>query len=423
MRVTQLLTLFFLALPMAGYGQGLADDQLPADFVANNANVRHVQGATANAGGGSLGHRSNGSVLGVDSIPNWSSSFYDPGFDSFGNLQYTWQYTMAGNSPFTQNDGSGGTTTIGAPVVPVNLDLRNADGSPRFVNGQRLYVDATKLVTPVLNSPIFSKTYYDSSEEPTQFADAVSRAEFFHKAADDWHTLLRARTATPRTMVLLRGTYAFALNPDGSCCAFVLVNENTFGNALFPATPADTTTPIGAAENSGEFKTRDIGTFLFSNVFLYQGTTSNCCVIGFHSYDTEPGDAGNGWKERRYVMNYASFITAGIFRDPTFSDVAALSHEMTELFNDPFVNNATPWWQAPTGRCQNDLETGDAIEGLLNAQFAITLNGTTWHVQNEALLQWFAGVSPSSAIHQAYSYPNTSVLTAAAVSQKPGCAP
>lgn len=428
MRVTQLLTLFFLALPVAGYGQGMADDQVSADFVANHAKFGHMPGATANAGGGSLGHRSNGSVLGVDSIANWSSSFYYAGFDSFGNTQYTWQYTMAGHSPFAQNDGSdknwlGQTTTIGAPVVPVNLDLRNADGSPRFVNGQRLYVDATKLVTPVLNSPVFSKTFYDSSEDQTQFADAISRAEFFHKASDDWHTLLRGHAATPRTMVLLRGTYAFALNTDGSCCAFVLVDENTFGNALFPATPTDTTTPIGAAENSGDFKTRDIGTFLFSNVFLYSGTTSNCCVIGFHSYDVEPGDASNGWKERRYVMDYASFITAAIFRDPTFADVAALSHEMTETFNDPFVNNATPWWLAPNGLCQNNLETGDVIEGLPNAQYAISLNGTTWHVQNEALLEWFAGITPSSAIHQAYSYPNTSVLTAAAVSQKAGCAP
>jgi hypothetical protein len=123
------------------------------------------------------------------------------------------------------------------------------------------------------------------------------------------------------------------------------------------------------------------------------------------------------------VVDYASYVTAPIFRDPTFMDVAPLSHEMTETFNDPFANNATPWWLAPNGLCQNILETGDVIEGLPNAQYAISLNGTTWHVQNEALLQWFAGVTPSSAIHHAYSYPNTSVLTSAAVSQKRGCAP
>jgi hypothetical protein len=424
MRVTKFLSLLLLAVPLVGYGQVPPDDQLPPGFMLNT----NPHMATANAGGGGrLGNRSNGSVLGVDSVVNWSSSFYYPGFDSFGNTQFAWQYTMVGHSPLAQNDGSdsswfGDTTLIGAPVIPVNLDLRNADGTIRFVNGHRLYVDATKLVAPILKSPVFSKTSYDSSEDPTQFTDAVSRAEFFKKASDDWHTLLVPRTPTPRTMILLRGTYAFALNSDGTCCRFVLVDENAFVNALFPSTPTDTTTVMGQAENAGDIRTRDISTFLFSDVYLYAGTTANCCTLGFHSYDVEPGDQSNGWKERRYVMNYSSYISPGLF-GAAFVDVTALSHEMSETFNDPFVNNATPWWLAPNGVCQNNLETGDVIEGLPNATFPINLNGMTWHPQNEALVQWFAGVTPSSAIHHAYSYPDTTVLSAAAVSQKPGCKP
>jgi len=426
MRVTGLLTVLLLAMPMVAHGQTLADDQVPVSYI-QNATSLHALNGSATAGGGSLGHRSNGSVLGVDSVPNWSSSFYDPGFDSFGNTQFAWQYTMVGHSPLGKNDDSdpdwiGQTTTMDAPVIPVNLDLRNADGTPRFVNGHRLYVDATTLVAPVLSSPVFSKTSYDSSEDPTQFTDAISRAEFFHLASDDWHTLLKGHPATARTMTLIKGTYAFALKSDGSCCAYVLVNEIAFLNALFPPTPTDTTTVMGQAEHAGDIKTRDISSFLFSDVYLYEGTTANCCILGFHSYDTEPGDQSNGWKERRYVMNYSSFIASGVFGS-RFSDITALSHEMSETFNDPFVNNATPWWLAPNGNCQNILETGDVIEGLPNATVAISLNGTTWHPQNEALLQWFAGITPSSAIHHAYSYPNTTVLTAAAVSQNPGCAP
>jgi hypothetical protein len=56
---------------------------------------------------------------------------------------------------------------------------------------------------------------------------------------------------------------------------------------------------------------------------------------------------------------------------------------MAETFNDPFVNNAVPWWLSPNGNCQNNLETGDVIEGLPNAQFPIVLNGFTWHPQNK----------------------------------------
>jgi len=427
MRVAFLVALFLSLVPASALGQAqgsMQDDQVPISFVTG-VNPHTLRTHNAADGGGVIGNRSNGSLLGIDSVANWSSYFYFPGFDSFGGTQFTWQYTMVGHAPFgegSEDDWFGERTVIGAPVVAVSLDLRNFDGSPRFVNGQRLYSDATQFVAPVLKSPVFSKTSYSSSEDPTQFTDAVQRAEFFHKSDDDWHTLLRPHVRAARTMVLIRGTYRFALNADGSCCAFVLIDDQTFGAALFPATATDTTTPIGAAENAGDIKTRDISTFLFPNAFLYsQHNPNNCCVIGFHTYDVEPGDALNGFRERRYVLNYSSWITAGLFNDPNFADITALSHEMSETFNYPFVNNATPWWLAPNGLCQNNLETGDVIEGLPNAEFPIVLNGSTWHPQNEALLQWFAGATPSSAIAHAYSYPDTTVLASAATSQLPGC--
>jgi hypothetical protein len=429
MRVAVLAALLFGAVPASVYAQaskGMADDQVPISF-ARTLNPHTFHAKSTADGGGVLGNRSNGSLLGIDSLSNWSSYFYYPGVDSNGFPQFTWQYTMVGHAPFSscgEDDQNGETTTIDAPVVAVNLDLRNFDGSKRFVGGHRLFSDGTRFVSPVLSSPVFSKTFYDSSESPTQFTDAIQRAEFFHQADEEWHTLLRPRVGTPRTMVLIRGTYRFALNPDGSCCFFVLVDILTFENALFPATASDTTTPIGAAENAGDIRTRDMSTFLFPNAFLYfNGDPTQCCVIGFHTYDLEPGGADNGFRERRYVVNYSSWISPGIFSDPTFGDITALSHEMAETFNDPFVNNATPWWLAPNGLCQNNLETGDVIEGLPNAQFPVVLNGSTWHPQNEALVQWFVGVTPSSAISGAYSYPDTNVLTSANVSQNFACTP
>jgi hypothetical protein len=398
-------------------------DQVPASFTLS-ANPHSLDSRSAAAGGGVLGRHSNGGVLGVDSLANWSSYFYEPGVDSNGFPAFTWQYTMVGHAPFgmgSDSDWQGETTRIGAPIVPVNIDLRNFDGSPRFVNGHRLISDATQFVAPVLSSPVFSKTFYDSSQNPTQFTDAVQRAEFFHRSDEDWHTILRPRVVTPRTMVLIRGTYRFALNSDGTCCFFILVDIGTFENALFPATATDTTTPIGAAENAGDIRTRDMSTFLFPNTYLYfNGDPNQCCVLGFHSYDLEPGDASNGFRERRYVVNYSSWITPGLFGG-SFLDITGLSHELAETFNDPFVNNATPWWLAPNGNCGNNLETGDGIEGLPNATFPINLNGATWHPQNETLLQWFASETPSSAIHHAYSYPDTSVLPVGNVPQMAGC--
>jgi hypothetical protein len=225
-------------------------------------------------------------------------------------------------------------------------------------------------------------------------------------------------------MVLRRGTYQFALNGDGTCCFFILVDFNTFVNALFPAVASDTTTPIGAAENAGEVTTKDISTFLFPNVFLFD--SSGCCVLGFHSYDFEPATDKNKFVEQRYVMNYSSWISPGIF-GAGFTDVTATSHELSETFNDPFVasdgiHNVTPWWLSPNGNCQNNLEDGDVVEGLPNATFPITMpNGFTYHPQNEALLQFFTRQVPSSAIDGAFSYPNESVLTGPSAPQRAFC--
>jgi len=425
MRALLIIALALVLAPATLYAQApaaTADDQVDVSFLSTtNPHTAHLNEAAA--GGGVLGTRSYGSLLGIDSIPNWSSYFYYPGVDSNGFAVLTWQYTMVGNSPFSQpggEDSDGKKTHIGAPIVPVNLDLRNYDGTPRYINGNRMYVDATQYVAPVLSSPIFSKTFYDSSSTPTQYTDALQRAAFYGNVDDDWHTLLRPRVATARTLVLIRGTYRFAVNPDGTCCAFVLIDANTFANALFPPTSTDTTTIMGAAENAGEITTKDISTFLYPNAYLYVGNPNNCCILGYHTYDFEIGTPANGWREKRYVMNYSSWISPGLFGS-SFVDITAVSHELAETFNDPFVNNGTPWWLSPNGNCQNNLEVGDVIEGLPNAVFPISLNGSTWHPQNEALVQWFAGATPSSAIHGAYSYPDTTVLPSASVSLTAGC--
>jgi hypothetical protein len=362
-------------------------------------------------------------VPGIDSIVNFTGDFRTPGVDSEGNPQNLWFYSMVGNPPRT-----GGTTVVNAPIIPVTVDLLDFDGSVRVINGHRLHYEPTKFVQPVLNSPVFQTAKFSSSNVPTQFTDAVQRAEFFNAMKPDWHTLLNPSVKPGRTMSIPRGTYLFALNEDGSCCQFVLVDVDTFVNLLFPALPDDTSTPIGAAENAGDITTKDLSSFLFPNTYLFfNGDPSQCCVLGFHSFDFEPGDDSNGFLPKLYVVDYASWITPGLF-GASFADVTALSHEIAEIYDDPFVvgdgvHNATPWWLSPNGLCQNNLENGDVIEGLPDATFAMKMKGRTYHPQNEALLQWFEFQSPSTAIGGAYSYPNTKVLTSLSAPQNAGCAP
>ena len=358
---------------------------------------------------GSAAHSSP--AAGIDSIKTFSGEFRTSGVGPTGNPQRRWLYTIAGGRPEL-----GGTTTFNAPIVPVSLDLLDFDGSVRMVNGHKLHYSIEPFVDAVVNSPVFQRSDYSSSDVPTRFSDSVQRAQFYNVMQTNWHTLFRPSLKTARTLSIPRGAYYFALNEDGSCCAFVLVDIDVFSKHLCPPSPTDTFTPIGAAERAGDITTKDISTFLFPNTYLYTGKNpNNCCVLGFHTYDFEPGDATNGFREKRYVLNFSSWISPGLFGSG-FEDVTALSHEITESLNDPFVGSdgvhgITPWWLSENGNCQNDFETGDVIEGLPDSTVAIKTKGRTYHPQNEALLQWFEFQSPSTALGAAYSYPNQSVLT------------
>ena len=357
----------------------------------------------------------------IDSIKTFNGEFRVPGVGASGNPQQRWFYTIAGSRPEL-----GGTTTFDAPIIPVSLDLLDYDGSVRVVNGQKLHYSIEPYVGAVVESPVFQRTDYTSSDRLTQFSDAVQRAQFNNVMQTDWHTFLKPAVKTARTLSIPRGAYYFALNADGSCCAFVLADIDVFSKRLFPTSPSDTSSPVGAVEHAGDITTKSIATFLFPNTYLYSGhNPNNCCVLGFHTYDFEPGDASNGFREKRYVFNYSSWISPGLFA-PGFEDVTALSHEITESLNDPFVGSdgvhgITPWWLSQNGNCQNDLEVGDVIEGLPDSTLSIKTGGRTYHPQNEALLQWFEFQSPSTALGGAYSYPNQSVLTSLSPSVGVNC--
>jgi hypothetical protein len=434
MRVVLRLTLavvmaLFLLVPAAKLGiqstsAGAAppDDQVTTSVLAN-AHPRFAAVNPASHGNGQA-HAGQG-IAGIDSLVNFNGHFRIAGFDRNGNPQTDWYTNTVGHMP-----GDGGTTNINAPVVPVIVNLANADGTPRFVGGQPLISYPSQYVTPTLNSPVFQNYTYSSSPTPTQFSDAIQRAEYNQQMAPSWHTILNPSVKQTRTITFLRGSYRFSLNADGTCCRFVLVDYNTFVNALFPpAGPVDSSTPVGAAEIAGDITTKDMSTFLFPNTYLYLGTPGTCCFLGFHGPDLESGTSSNGNLPRFYAVDYSSWISPGLFEGvPEFfgiQDVTALSHEIGESYNDPFVtfdgiHDVTPWWLAPNGNCEDSLETGDVVEGLPNAVYPITMNGMTYHPQNEALTQWFEGVK-SDALHGAFSYPDESVLTSPMVSQKQFC--
>jgi len=425
------LTTFVLSLMFAfcavltGFAQIDADNITDPNFLANaSSKVFHPTPHDLTNG---QAHSRFG-IFGVNSVPNFNDHFFADGVDFNGNPNRHWYTNTLGNPP-----QMGGTTLINAPVQPVNIELDDVNGNLRFVGGKPLISDAKKFLTPTLQSPVFSTAVYSSGTDATQFSDSIQRAEYFNSMKPNWHTLLGPDPLPAVTLHFKQApatacigaanhfagcNYSFSLNADGTCCRYILVND-VAPNFEFDSGFASVV--VNDIVNNS-ITTKDVSTFLYPNVYIFFGDTTQCCVLGYHTYFLDP----SADPQPRWVVNYSSWISPGLF-GASFVDVTGLSHEISETYNDPFVvsdgvHNLTPWWLAPNGNCGEVLETGDVIEGLKNATFPITLNGFTYHPQNEALLQWFQFESPSDALGGAYSYPDTTVLTAPSTPQKAGCA-
>ena len=443
MSVAVCLVFMATASSFAQKTASIADKKLPKDFLKhtkpqnNSPAVKAMVMKKAGLIDPAATPAASSGVPGIDSLQNWTGQFTSPGFDSNSNPQSVWPYAMVGSAPESNR-----TSVIPNPIIPVTIKLLDASGhvatDPN--TGALLVLKVTPAITDaVLHSPLLEPVQFTSGFG--QFNDQMQRAEFWNRiqhegpqdSHDDnnqgWHNVLNPSLKTTRSMSIPYGYGYYALNNDGTCCAYMLLDGNTFGNLLFPPTyPVDNSTVIGAAELAGDMTTHDLSTLLFNNIYLYSGTTANCCVLGYHTYDIEPGIPQNGNLPRLYVMNYSSWISPGLFDGP--EDVAVLTHEMSETFNDPFINNQTPWWLSVDpftgfGNCQDNLETGDVIEVLSdNPDYSIAHHNRTYHLQNEALFPWFAAKAPSPARLRAYSFPDESTLLYLSPGNLlPGCTP
>lgn len=349
-------------------------------------------------------------------VATFDGSFLAQGGPSAGTL---FPFTMIGGPP-----QAGGTTTIPAPISEVSLTLLNADGSVLTTVPFDVFDSLT------LGSPNFATTNYRSGNG-IQFADAVQRAEFFNTMGSDWHTVLqptvmnRVNITIPRFVqiqlspghIITARSYFVGTAADGNIFVLLLnlVFDFFFGNE------------VNNEINLGNFTTNALNMTLFPNTYLFAlnankpDTPGSCCVLGFHTFFFDP----NSSPTTRWVTQYASWISPGIFANPGLLDITALSHETSEAFNDPFVDNRTPSWQFPgvtapansknARVCQSNLETGDPVEVLANPTVPINVNSFTYHPQTEALLPWFEMGGSSNAIDGAFSFPDETALTRSAV--------
>jgi hypothetical protein len=115
-----------------------------------------------------------------------------------------------------------------------------------------------------------------------------------------------------------------------------------------------------------------------------------------------------------FTFIYGAYNQSGIFSNKS-QDITITSHEVAEWATDPLGTNIVPPWGLPQnpGSCFSDLlEVGDAVEADPNITFTVTLNGVTYHPQDEAFFSWFAHQSPSIGAGGRYSYESPAKLTA-----------
>lgn len=397
--------------PVLTYPSGAKTSRGKVAFDENGASVSRERSSANAAAGANSAVMGNGTLFGLDTVPTFEGAFAATGGPHKGTV---YPYIMIGNDPLV-----GGTTTLPAKITTVSLRLLNADGSVNKVVSYNPFEDLT------LDSPVFEKTLYGDGR--TQFTDAIQRAEFFNTMKQNWHTDLdpsivnRITVPVPRfvNVRLPDGTvkqvqnYYMGTAPNGDTFVELL---DLFFNAIF-------NNAVINDINNGNDTTDAFNMEFYPNTFLFSidntGKFSDCCVLGFHTYYLDSSTV----PQPRWVVAFASWISPGLFGSG-FQDITGLSHEVTEAYNDPFVNTAVPLWQFPgqpaTSKvCQGNLETGDPVEVLPDATVAIPLRDSgkiyTFHPQTEALLQWFSQGPASNAIDGAWSYPDKNALTKSAV--------
>lgn len=298
-------------------------------------------------------------------IPNWSSSFTYNGT--------TYPYTMVGTNPASGSASS----TIPTEIIPLSFT---------FSNGVTL--DGTTKVQSTIASPIFQSAAFKSGT--TQYGDAIQRAEFWNyvsTTSSNYHVLFGQPTVLATESIAVPSNQGTELTGSSSHRQIGLIDYSWFSSHLKNL--------LGSLHISSQV----MPIFLTYNTFLYQGSTSNCCIIGYHGATSSTN--GNGVQQVNTYI-FAAYNDPGIFGVP-IEDINGLSHEESEWLNDPFTNNVVPAWTVPSEPqygCSNALETGDPLVGV-----AFTVNG--YHPQDEAFLSWFARQTPSTSIDQLYTYLGT----------------
>ncbi|HWF58527.1 MAG TPA: hypothetical protein VG520_09250 [Candidatus Dormibacteraeota bacterium] len=353
-------------------------------------------------------------------VPHWWGSTVNP------NDGITYGYNMVGADPNGCSSTSCSTTI-------------SADITPLIVNISGLTFSGTDVLPATLASPQFAGNDYGSTPFATagaanlprgsggtlsqgdagnslQLEDATMRAQFNKTGTSGYHVMLQPNVLPPVTITVPSNQGVLLQSGRGVVFADISISWWSAQIQNLEAQADPTHLPI----------------YLTNNVLLHIGSNVlNCCVIGFHG--TRAAGLGGGSNNSNgnaavQTFAWASWVQPGIYARPNggadwaLQDIHALSHEISEWADDPFVNNTVEPWVTPTAPqygCTSVLETGDPVVAIGFAKGSNTFeqgpnpNGTQsadgyYHPEDEVFLPWFMRSAPNT-VSEPTQHPSTNI--------------
>jgi hypothetical protein len=263
---------------------------------------------------------------------------------------------------------TGTTTTVPTVLIPVKLVLGSTTTDPLATTTSGRTVVATTEASPLFQSGV-TVTQGGTAVGTTQYVDAWTRASFWGQVATEpgQHLLLGQPTVEPErtfTVPSGQGTTASAFGVK-----VIVADLSWFDGQARAALAA-----LGLPADS-------LPIFVTTQDYLSENTgLSGCCVGGYHSFT-----GAQAYAEFSFIQSPTAFA----------ADVAALSHELGEWADDPFVDNT----DVPRACKDGIFEVGDPLEGEAGyGTTAYALGGVTYHLQDLVTPEYF-GAPATTSVH------------------------
>ena len=327
-----------------------------------------------------ISHPNSVSPNPISKLAQWSGGFTD-------NTQQPITFVMVGSDPNKTNV----TTTIPVMIIPIKMVFANS-GNKTFDPMTVKLPNGQTLLQNVLASPLFTNSVKwvqgGVNVGQTQYIDAFQRANFWDAVSSknpNYHVLLGKPTLLPEQTITVTGTNGgvitnpFGKNPAG----WMYVND--FDTAV-----------QGFIAKLIQINPGVLPLFITSDTYLTEDPAGvACCIGGYHSALGAPPVGQTPTTAQTYA--YTTYEDeVGSFSE----DISAMSHEIGEWMDDPFIDNMVDCAD------NNILEVGDPLENNPNyGTWPYKVGGFTYHPQSLVFLDYF-GARPATDLHGWYSFQN-----------------